>query len=72
MFLHLIPALKTLVEGMSQPDRMPQIEVAVGGARTVLLLRHLEALTPDDLDRLRHFADAWNHLVPAAQGPRYR
>ncbi|MDP2826801.1 MAG: 23S rRNA (uracil(1939)-C(5))-methyltransferase RlmD [Sulfuritalea sp.] len=53
----LIPALKTLVEGMSQPDRMPQIEVAVGGSRTILLLRHLEPLTPDDLDRLRQFAD---------------
>lgn len=54
----LIPALKTLVESMSRPDRMPQIEVAVGGARTVLLLRHLETLTPDDLDRLRRFGDA--------------
>lgn len=54
----LIPKLKTLVEGMSQPDRMPQIEVAAGGAQTVLLLRHLEALTDGDLDRLRHFADA--------------
>ena len=56
-FSALIPALKTLVEGLSQPDRMPQIEVAVGGSRTVLLLRHLEPLTPDDLDRLRQFAD---------------
>jgi 23S rRNA (uracil1939-C5)-methyltransferase len=55
----LIPRLRTLVEGMSQPDRMPQIEVAVGGSRTVLLLRHLEPLTPDDLDRLRQFADAY-------------
>jgi len=54
----LIPALKILVDGMSQPDRMPQIEVAVGGSRTVLLLRHLVDLTADDLDRLRQFADA--------------
>jgi 23S rRNA (uracil1939-C5)-methyltransferase len=54
----LIPKLKGLIDGMSQPDRMPQIEVAVGGARTVLLLRHLEPLTADDLDRLRQFADA--------------
>lgn len=54
----LIPALKNLVDGMSQPDRMPQIEIAVGGSRTVLLLRHLEPLTTDDLDRLRHFADS--------------
>jgi 23S rRNA (uracil1939-C5)-methyltransferase len=53
----LIPALKSLVEGMSQPDRMPQIEVAVGGSNTVLLLRHLEPLTSDDLDLLRQFAD---------------
>jgi 23S rRNA (uracil1939-C5)-methyltransferase len=54
----LIPKLKCLVDGMSQPDRMPQIEVAVGGVRTVLLLRHLEPLSDDDLDRLRQFADA--------------
>lgn len=53
----LIPVLKTLVEGMSQADRFPQIEVAVGGARTALLLRHLEPLTPEDMDRLRCFAD---------------
>lgn len=53
----LIPPLKTLVEGMSQPDRMPQIEVAVGGSRTVFLLRHLEPLTGVDMDRLRQFAD---------------
>lgn len=53
----LIPELKTLIEGMSQPDRMPQIEVAAGDSRTILLLRHLEPLTPEDLDRLRQFAD---------------
>ena len=54
----LISPLKILIDGMSRPDRMPQIEVAVGGSRTVLLLRHLEPLTADDLDRLRRFADA--------------
>jgi 23S rRNA (uracil1939-C5)-methyltransferase len=54
----LIPALKLLVDGMSQPNRMPQIEIAVGGSRTVLLLRHLEPLTSDDLASLRQFADA--------------
>ena len=53
----LVPALKELVEGMSRPDRMPQIEVAAGGAQTVLLLRHLEPLESEDLDRLRRFAD---------------
>jgi 23S rRNA (uracil1939-C5)-methyltransferase len=53
----LIPALKTLITGMSQPDRMPQIEVAVGGSQTVLLLRHLEPLALGDQDRLRWLAD---------------
>lgn len=53
----LIPELKSLIGSMSRPDRIPQIEVAVGGASTVLVLRHLEVLTGDDEARLRHFAD---------------
>ncbi len=54
----LLPGLRMLIDGMSQPDRMPQIEVAVGGAQVVLLLRHLLPLAAEDLDRLRQFADA--------------
>lgn len=53
----LIPELKRLVGSMSRPDRLPQIEIAVGGAITVLVLRHLEVLTVDDEDLLRRFAD---------------
>jgi 23S rRNA (uracil1939-C5)-methyltransferase len=53
----LIPALKTLVEGMDGRDRLPQIEVSVGEEQKVLVLRHLEPLTTADLDRLRAFAD---------------
>lgn len=52
----LIPPLKRLVAGLSRPDRVPQIEVAVGGTCTALVLRHLEPLSPDDLDGLRGFA----------------
>ena len=55
----LIQPLKRLVESMSRPERLPQIEVAVGGQVTVLVLRHLEALTADDEDRLRKFADQY-------------
>lgn len=58
----LLPKLKTLIDGLSQPNRLPQIEVAVGDAQTVLLLRHLEPLTDDDLMQLRAFADA-QHIV---------
>ena len=43
---------------MEQRDRLPQIELAVGDAVTVLVLRHLEPLPAADLARLRDFAAA--------------
>jgi 23S rRNA (uracil1939-C5)-methyltransferase len=51
----LVP-LRELITGMDQRDRLPQIEVAVGGEVTALVLRHLEPLTEKDLQRLRDFA----------------
>ncbi|MGB6241319.1 MAG: 23S rRNA (uracil(1939)-C(5))-methyltransferase RlmD [Castellaniella sp.] len=51
----LLVPLRGLIGGLSRPDRMPQIEVAVGDEATVFCLRHLEPLTPADLDRLRAF-----------------
>lgn len=54
----LIQPLKELVTGMSRPDRLPQIEVAVGDDQRVLVLRHLEPLTSSDEEKLRRFADA--------------
>ena len=53
----LLGPLRTLIEAMSRPDRVPQIEVAVGDGQNVLVLRHLEALTPHDEALLREFAD---------------
>ena len=53
----LIEPLKELIAGMSTPDRLPQIEVAVGDEQCALVLRNLEALTADDEQRLRQFAD---------------
>ncbi|HQR04706.1 MAG: 23S rRNA (uracil(1939)-C(5))-methyltransferase RlmD [Proteobacteria bacterium] len=57
----LIPDLKSLVARMSTPDRLPQIEISIGDHASeplnVLVLRHLEALTPDDEAVLRAFAD---------------
>ena len=54
----LLMPLRTLIGEMSQPDRLPQIELAIGGRVTALVLRHLEPLAPADLDRLRRFAAA--------------
>jgi 23S rRNA (uracil1939-C5)-methyltransferase len=57
----LLPHLRELVGGMSIPDRLPQIEVAVGGgdddARIALVLRILARLTRADEDLLRAFAE---------------
>lgn len=51
----LLPRLRELIAGMSRPDRLPQIEVALGDATTALVLRHLEPLTTGDLRGLQAF-----------------
>ncbi len=56
----LILPLRELVGGLSTPDRIPQIEIAVGDAATVLVFRHLLPLTGDDGKRLEEFAARWN------------
>ncbi|WP_144635588.1 23S rRNA (uracil(1939)-C(5))-methyltransferase RlmD [Bordetella genomosp. 13] len=52
----LLMPLRALIASMSAPDRMPQIEVALGDAVTVLVLRHLLPLTDGDVALLRAFA----------------
>lgn len=52
----LLMPLRGLVQGLSCPDRIPQIEVAVGDEATVLCLRHMEALTDSDIAHLHQFA----------------
>lgn len=53
----LLPLLRRLVGSLSIPDRLPQIEVAVGDCVTVLVLRILNPLTPEDETQVRAFAD---------------
>ena len=53
----LLSPLRQLVGGLSIADRLPQIEVAIGDAVAVLVLRILQPLTPGDEARLRIFAD---------------
>ena len=54
----LLLPLRELIASLSCPDRLPQIEIAAGDARPVLVLRHLQPLTVDDLRKLRAFAAA--------------
>lgn len=53
----LLPELRILVGALSIPDRLPQIEVAVGDSQIVLVFRILEPLTHSDEAALRSFSD---------------
>ena len=53
----LLSPLRKLIGALSLPNRLPQIEVAIGDSLTVLVLRILQPLTPVDETLLRDFAD---------------
>lgn len=52
----LLPELKILIEALSAPNRLPQIEIAVGNEQKVLVLRHLVPLASGDEVLLKRFA----------------
>ena len=55
----MLPRLRELIGGLSRPDRIPQIELAIGDNDvTVLVFRHLEPLTEADEAQLIAFSDA--------------
>jgi len=51
----LLPALRVLIRDMDARETCPQIELACGDAVTALVLRHLEPLSPRDVQALRAF-----------------
>lgn len=53
----LLLPLRGLIAGLSCPDRIPQIELAVGSDLTVLVLRNLLPLTAQDESKLLAFGD---------------
>ena len=63
-----IPALRTLIQGLSIRDRLPQIEVAVGDTQVALVLRHLAPLTPDDHAALVDYAARSGFIVLLQSG----
>ena len=54
---NLIRPLRALIDTLDMQGRIPQIEVAVGDALTVLVLRVLEAVGAEDRERLKRFAE---------------
>lgn len=63
----LLPALRDLIASLSCADRIPQVEVAVGDERVVLVLRNLSAISSDDHSQIRMFAAT--HSVQMALQP---
>jgi 23S rRNA (uracil1939-C5)-methyltransferase len=55
-----IKALANLIETLSCPRELPQIEVAISDKVCALILRHLVPLTADDLMKLSHFSSDEN------------
>lgn len=54
-FSDLLPAMHELLEKLSTPHRIPQIEIAAGDNEAAIVIRHLEAMTEADLEHLRQF-----------------
>ncbi|MGD9387638.1 MAG: 23S rRNA (uracil(1939)-C(5))-methyltransferase RlmD [Gammaproteobacteria bacterium] len=54
----MLPAIGEAIAGLSIARRVPQVEMAVGDDRTVLVFRVLDPPTADDLLRLDRFAVA--------------
>ncbi|MCR4300487.1 MAG: 23S rRNA (uracil(1939)-C(5))-methyltransferase RlmD [Sulfuricaulis sp.] len=53
----LLPALRELISGLSCPNRIPQLEVAVGSNAAALVVRHLVPLTVEDREKLAAFGE---------------
>lgn len=54
----LLPAMRALVAGLQERDRLPQIELAAGDDVVALVLRHLAPLPDGDIAQLRAFGVA--------------
>lgn len=59
----LLLPLRELINGLSIPDRIPQIEVTADDERLCLTFRHLAPFEESDLHRLREFAAGRNVVM---------
>ena len=53
----LLPAVRAVIGELSRPDRIPQVEVAVGDGDSALVFRHLVPLQDRDRQQLRAFGE---------------
>lgn len=62
VFGQKLEALSDLVGQLSVRSAVPQIEIAVGDESAAMIIRHLEALTSDDVMALKKWSDA-HHIA---------
>jgi 23S rRNA (uracil1939-C5)-methyltransferase len=70
----MLMPLRRLIASLSIPDRVPQIELAIGEDLTVLVLRNMEPLAGEDERKLKAFADEYRvqwWLQPAGPDTAY-
>lgn len=60
--------LKTLIESLSCPQDIPQLEFAAGDDAAALIFRHLSPLTDADLEQIACFGDRWGLSVYGQSG----
>jgi 23S rRNA (uracil1939-C5)-methyltransferase len=65
----LLPALRELITDLSRPDRIPQIEVAIGDDAIALVFRHVVPLTATDDRHLAAFGESHGVQVFRQPGP---
>lgn len=53
----LLVPLRSLIAGLSRPDRVPQVELAAGDHAVAIVLRHLTPLTPADQELIAGFGE---------------
>jgi 23S rRNA (uracil1939-C5)-methyltransferase len=64
-----IPELSALVQGLSNYQHIPQIEVAVGENQPAIILRHMTPLTSEDLKHLENFSQKHSMHIYAHPNP---
>jgi len=55
-FSQLLEPLRLLISQLSEPSRVPQVELAAGDHDHAIIIRHLEQLTEEDEQLMRSFA----------------
>ncbi len=58
-----LPLIANLIEQLSITEAIPQIEVAVADQGPALIIRHLEALTPNDIECIQQFAQQHQFII---------